>query len=92
MAFLRTFIPWFLILATFIGCIWASSSLAAVLASVAHKLPTQDTEVPDITRPASISIQNMPLVTKDPEQLSWFAESTRDESKDAQFRRDMVRF
>jgi len=78
----RTLTPWLGILISALGAILMSSFLAPVI-SPRIPINRNETEAPDVTLPASISIENMPLVTKDPEQPEWYlyssAEPTRDE-------------
>lgn len=90
----RELVPWFVIFMSLCGAIFASSSLATLVHRLLGKRDFE-TEAPDVTRAASLSIYNMPLVSKAPDQPEWYlyssAEPTRDDDDDLEsFRKNVI--
>jgi len=77
-----SWIPIFLCLC---GTILVSSFLGTIVTRLSQNIGA-DPEAPDVTRPSSISIQNMPLISKPADQPVWYlyssAEPTRDDDDD----------
>ena len=89
-------VPWCSILLCIVATIMTSSFLATIVSTI-PKRASASPETPDITRPASIAIATMPLVSKPAGMAENYlystAELTRDDDDDMDaFRKNIVRF